>query len=169
MKAAVENPTQSVLEALREEKFDFFTGVADSLVGPIIHHLETDPQAGYIPAAREDLAIGLAAGAYLGGKRPVVLMQNSGLGYCFNALTSLNLIYDIPVLLLVGYRGFGGNDAPEHLVMGRVCEEMLKAVQIPYQVPESNGAGQAIRWAAEQMKQTKKPVAVLFKKGVLVS
>ena len=50
---------------------------------------------------REDSALGLAAGAYLGGRQPVVFMQNSGLGVSMNALVSLHQIYDIPALLAV--------------------------------------------------------------------
>jgi sulfopyruvate decarboxylase alpha subunit len=111
---------------LKGSGFDFFTGVPCSILGGIIKALGTD----YIPSVREDTAIGMASGAYLGGKKPCVLMQNSGLGYSLNVLTSLNLIYKIPVLLLVSYRGFGGKDAPEHLIMGRHCEELVKTFGI---------------------------------------
>lgn len=111
---------------LEELGYDFFTGVPCSLLGGIIEALGE----GYIPAVREDTALGLAAGAYLGGKKPCVLMQNSGLGYSLNVLTSLNMIYDIPVLLIVSYRGFEGRDAPEHIVMGKHCVELLKTAGI---------------------------------------
>lgn len=115
---------------LKKSGFDFFTGVPCSILGGIIKALGED----YIPSVREDTAIGLACGAYLGGKRPCVLMQNSGLGYSLNVLTSLNLIYGIPVLLLVSYRGFDGKDAPEHLVMGKHCVELVRTFEIPSKV-----------------------------------
>jgi phosphonopyruvate decarboxylase len=53
------------------------------------------------------------SGAYLGGKRPLVVMQNSGLGVSLNALGSLHILYELPVLLLVTWRGYQGKDAPE--------------------------------------------------------
>src|SRR5207245_122100 len=77
--------------------------------------LEALPASGYVPAVREDSAVGIAAGAYLAGKKPVVLMQNSGLGVCLNAILSLNAIYAIPALLVVSWRGEGGKDAPERI------------------------------------------------------
>ncbi len=115
---------------LKRSGFDFFTGVPCSILGGIIKALGED----YVPSVREDTAIGLACGAYLGGKKPCVLMQNSGLGYSLNVLTSLNLIYKIPLLLLVSYRGFEGKDAPEHLIMGKHCVELVRTFEIPSKV-----------------------------------
>ena len=116
---------------LKDLGFDFFTGVPCSLLGGIIEALGDE----YIPAVREDTALGIAAGAYLGGKKPCVLMQNSGLGYSLNVLTSLNMIYDIPLLMLVTFRGFEGKDAPEHLIMGKHCVGLVEAFGIPNKVP----------------------------------
>ncbi|MBI3317547.1 MAG: sulfopyruvate decarboxylase subunit alpha [Candidatus Omnitrophica bacterium] len=156
----------SSLEPLKASGFNFFTGVADSLVASIIEALEEDP-AGYIPAVREDLAVGLASGAYLAGRWPAVLMQNSGLGYCLNVLTSLNLIYKIPVLLIVGYRGYRGEDAPEHLVMGAHCEALLKEVGIPVFVPEPGEWERKVSEANEVMRLKEIPAAVFVKPGIL--
>jgi sulfopyruvate decarboxylase alpha subunit len=123
---------------------------------------------GYLPAAREDLAVGMAAGAYLAGKNPCVLMQNSGLGYSLNAFTSLNLIFKIPVLLIIGYRG-AGPDAPEHWVMGRSCTKVLEAVAIPYWVPEKETLIPNTRSAIETMKKEKVPVALLIQTGIFLN
>ncbi|MBI3333367.1 MAG: sulfopyruvate decarboxylase subunit alpha [Candidatus Omnitrophica bacterium] len=147
------------------EGFDFFTGVADSLVASLIEELSATGE--YIPAAREDLAVGMASGAYLAGRRPCVLMQNSGLGYCLNPLTSLNLIYRIPLLLIVGWRGHDGADAPEHLVMGRHCRALLEQVGIPVFVPGPGGLDQAVAQAEGRMRSDRIPAAVLIRPGVL--
>ena len=116
------------LAALDAEGFTHVTGVACSLLAPLISRLLQAEPPRYLSAVREDAAIGLAAGLYLGGGWPCVLMQNSGIGYCLNALTSLNLIYEIPALLMIGYRGYLGKDAPEHLVMGKSCEALLREI-----------------------------------------
>ena len=153
--------------ALDAESFTHYTGVADSLVGPLIARLT---EAGrYWPAVREDAAVGWAAGVYLGGGWPCVLMQNSGVGYCLNALTSLNLIYQIPTLLVIGYRGYQGKDAPEHLVMGRCGEALLREVGIPVQVPEASALPAAIQSSSRWMRQHRTPAAILVKPGVLTS
>ncbi len=154
------------LEALKGRGFNFFTGVADSLIGSLIEELVQDP-AGYVPATREDLAVGMAAGAYLAGKWPCVLMQNSGLGYCLNALTSLNLIYKIPVLLIVGYRGYLGKDAPEHWVMGAHCENLLREIGVPVWVPDAAELPQAVAAADQKMRQDRIPAALLIRPKVV--
>ena len=78
--------------------------------------------------------MGIAAGAWLGSRRPVVLMQNSGLGTSLNALASLSLMYGFPALLLVTWRGFGGKDAPEHILMGEISPRLLELLGIPHRV-----------------------------------
>jgi sulfopyruvate decarboxylase alpha subunit len=154
------------LEALKEKGFNFFTGVADSTLGSLILDLSKD-SPGYVPAPREDLAVGMASGAYLAGQWPCVLMQNSGIGYCLNGLTSLNLIYNIPLLLIVGWRGYEGKDAPEHLVMGAHCKELLEEVGIPVFVPATEDMAETIGKADAAMRASRKPVAVLIRPGVL--
>lgn len=153
-------------EPLRSCRFDFFTGVACSLLAPLIEALEARPP-GYVPAVREDLALGMAAGAYLAGAWPAVLMQNSGLGYSLNVLTSLHLICRIPTLLVVGHRGYQGKDAPEHLVMGAHGREILEAVGIPTFAPEPGGWAEAVERAGAVMQERKIPAAVFLRKGVL--
>ena len=118
------------VKALRDIGFDFFTGVPDTILGGIIATLTEEGL--YTPAVREDEAVALAAGAYLAGKIPVVVMQNSGLGNAINVLASLNLIYRIPCLLLVSWRGFQGKDAPEHLVIGETMPQLLDTLRIPH-------------------------------------
>ena len=116
------------LDSLLDSGFDFFTGVPCSLVKSLIASLEE--RGGYIPETREDAAIGLAAGAYLVGKQPVVIMQNSGLGVCLNALASLSLIYHLPCLLLITWRGYQGKDAPEHIIMGEISPTLLRFLSL---------------------------------------
>jgi len=148
----------------KKNGFNFYTGVPCSLLGALIEHLG-QKKFGYVSAAREDAAIGMASGAFTAGKRPVVLMQNSGLGYCLNVLTSLNLIYKIPVLCLVSYRGFGP-DAPEHLVMGRSCVALLKEVGIETVTPDTLQELEAsVEWADSMLKRRSEPVAIFIKKG----
>lgn len=149
-------------EELKKSGFNFFTGVPCSILGGIITALGED----YIPSVREDTAIGLAAGAYLGGKKPCVLMQNSGLGYSLNVLTSLNLIYRIPALLLVSYRGFEGKDAPEHLIMGRHCVELLKTFEIPSRVCGKDDLKAALAEADRHIEKGR-PYCIFIKEGAL--
>ena len=162
---SVTSAAADCLAALKGCGFDFFCGVADSTIASLISELGED----YLPAVREDLAVGLASGAYLAGRWPCVLMQNSGLGYCLNTLTSLNLIYKIPALLVVGHRGYQGTDAPEHRVMGRHCQALLEQVGIPVFIPDTAGLAQAITQADARMRADRIPAAVLVRPGLLPS
>jgi phosphonopyruvate decarboxylase len=111
--------------------FDFFTGVPCSVISDVIAALERRPRAPWVAAVREDAAVGLAAGAWLAGRRPAVLMQNSGLGTGANALASLSVMYGLPALLLVTWRGYGSTDAPEHLLMGEISPDLLDLLGVP--------------------------------------
>jgi sulfopyruvate decarboxylase subunit alpha len=129
---------QNLVGGLRGLGYDFFTSVPCSLLMPLYQALA---QAGesYLPATREDLCLGLAAGAALAGRRPVVLMQNSGLGVSVNAILSLQKMYALPTLLVVSWRGHGP-DAPEHVEMGALMEPLLATLGIPYRMATADGA-----------------------------
>lgn len=152
---------------LKEKGFNFFTGVPCTILKDIILLLESDPDTTYIPSVREDAAVGLAAGAYLSGKSPVVFMQNSGLGYSLNAIASLNLIYKIPTLIIVSWRGFEGKDAPEHLVMGKISPGLLETTGIPYIILPPEETEKAIDEAVREMENKMIPVAILVRKGII--
>ena len=153
------------VDALRAAGFDFFTGVPCSLVGSVIAELERRHL--WFGETREDAALGVAAGAYLGGRLPVVVMQNSGLGVSLNALGSLHAIYEMPVLLLVTWRGFEGKDAPEHLVMGDVLSRLLDLFAIPHRAPGPDELCGTPAWAADVLRASRRPAAILVRPGVL--
>ena len=103
--------------------YDFFTGVPDSRLKSLIREIE---RSGFehIPALNEGQAIGIAVGAELAGMKSCVYLQNSGLGNCINALTSLCIPHDIHPFLVIGHR----QTLPQHEVMGRVDKEMLELI-----------------------------------------
>lgn len=150
--------------ALQEVGFDFFTGVPCSLIGSVLRALQ---EKGYVPETREDAALGLAAGAYMAGRRPVVLMQNSGFGVSLNAIGSLHQIYEIPCLLVITWRGYGGKDAPEHLVMGRALPELLGSYEIEWRPIGDRPLEEDARWARERFDASRKPVALVVPPGAL--
>ena len=159
--------SQRFLDALEENGFNFFTGVPCSLFAGVTRILDREPRYGYISAVREDSALGLAAGAYLGGRQPVVFMQNSGLGVSVNALVSLNQIYGIPALIVVSWRGQDGKDAPEHLIMGAVMEDFLRLLKIPFALFNPSTLERDVEALTRTLGETRKPVALVVPKGML--
>jgi phosphonopyruvate decarboxylase len=152
---------------LERHGFDFFTGVPCSLIEDLIAVLERGARAPYVAAVREDAAVGVAAGAWFGGRRPVVLMQNSGLGTSLNALASLSLMYGLPALLVVTWRGFGGKDAPEHILTGEISPKLFELLGVPYRVLAAHSLDGDLAWAAEEMDSRRSPVAVLVPPGIV--
>lgn len=147
--------------------FDFFAGVPCSLIEDLIAALEVHPRLPYIPAPREDVAVGLAAGAWFAGRRPAVLMQNSGLGTSLNALASLALMYGLPSLLLVTWRGHRGKDAPEHILTGEISPRLLELLRIPHRVLAADTLEADLAWVVETMDRAMQPVALLVPPGVV--
>lgn len=166
------SPSRRFLDLLEQHGYNYFTGVPCSLFEGVTRILDAEPRYGYLSAVREDSALGIAAGAYLGGRQPVVFMQNSGLGVSMNALVSLHQIYDIPALLVISWRGEGGksgNDAPEHLIMGDVMTPLLQLLRIPFAVFEPPTLAPDIDRLTCTMHETRRPVALVVGKGRLQS
>ena len=153
--------------ALERNGFDFYAGVPCSLIEDVIATLENHSRLPYIAAVREDVAVGLAVGAWFGGRRPAVLMQNSGLGTSLNALASLALMYGIPSLLVVTWRGHEGKDAPEHILMGVISPGLLEMLGIPYRVVSAPSLGSDVAWAAAEMDARMQPIALVVPPGVV--
>ena len=160
------------VESLAKAGIDFFAGVPDSLLKNICAYLtDNSPKAKNIIAANEGAAIGLAAGHYLAsGQIPVVYMQNSGLGNTVNPLMSLTdeEVYNIPVLLLVGWRGEPGkHDEPQHVKQGKVTIPLLDAMGIKNVVmaTEEDALDTQLREGIAYMEETKRAFALVIQKG----
>ena len=163
--------TSKFYKALTDRNIDFFTGVPDSLLKDICAFISDNaPKERHIIAANEGASVGLAVGNYLAsGKLPLVYMQNSGFGNTVNPLLSIadDDVYGIPMLLLIGWRGEPGiKDEPQHVKQGKVSEDLLIAMQIPYQIIDSNSNIDIILdLAVEKAMTDKKPYALLVRKG----
>ncbi len=124
--------TQSFGDSLKQKGFDFYSGVPCSFLKNLINYSINDCR--YVMAANEGDAVAICAGAYLGGHKSVVLMQNSGLTNATSPLTSLNYTFRIPVLGFVSLRGEPGlADEPQHELMGTITDKFLEVMQIPWQ------------------------------------
>ncbi len=112
-------------------------------------------------------AMGMAVGTYaVTGKPSVIFLQNSGLNNIANAQTSLHALYKIPVLLVVSWRGEPGRkDAPEHQIMGKITENYLKLLDIPYEILENNWKKQ-VEKTLKLIKKENRPAALLVKEGL---
>ena len=155
------------ISAAQREGFDFYTGVPCSFLTPLINGVLSDRALAYVGAASEGEAVAIAAGAWLAGRRTVVMCQNSGLGNAVNPLTSLNAPFRIPTLFVTTWRGQPGlADEPQHALMGRITHDLLRLMELEVEDAPSTpeALAPAIRRAVERMEGQGLPVAWVLKK-----
>ena len=115
--------------------FKFFTGTPCSYLKPFINFVIESPDFNFIDATNEGDAIAIAAGATLGGKKSVVMFQNSGLGNAVNPLSSLTHTFKIPMLIIITHRGEPGGppDEPQHDLMGEITIPMVETLKLGWE------------------------------------
>ncbi|MEK6421188.1 MAG: phosphonopyruvate decarboxylase [Burkholderia gladioli] len=160
------------VEAARERGFDWYAGVPCSYLTPFINYVLQDPTLHYVSAANEGDAVALVAGATLGGRRGIAMMQNSGLGNAVSPLTSLTWTFKLPQLLIVTWRGKPGeHDEPQHALMGPITPQMLDTMEIPWELfpTEADQIAPALERAIRHMDETGRPYALVMQKGSVAS
>lgn len=164
------------VNTLKEYGVDFYAGVPDSLLKNICAYITDNlPAEQNIIAANEGGAMGIAAGYHLAtGKVPVVYMQNSGEGNIINPLASLTdkEVYNIPILLVIGWRGRPGlKDEPQHVKQGKVTTGLLNVMGINYAIlPKDEAeAAKQIKTAVDYMKATNECYALVIEKDTFDS
>jgi len=153
---------------LKKLEINFFTGVPDSLMASFSKSLHFDfDNTNHIISTNEGSAIATGMGYYLASNKiPLIYMQNSGLGNIVNPYTSLlhRKIYDIPFLLLVGWRGEPGvNDEPQHVFQGEITSKLLDLLEINYTILDKNSEIQSISKTIQESIAKKKPLALIVK------
>lgn len=157
--------TQAFGNELKKLGYDFYSGVPCSFLKYLINYAINE--CDYVMAANEGDAVAIASGAYLGGKKSVVLMQNSGLTNATSPLTSLNYTFQLPVLGFVSLRGEAGlGDEPQHELMGQITEKMLKLMKVKwaYLSGDMNEAKKQLK-KADKLIAKKETFFFVVKKG----
>ncbi len=161
-------PAAAFVETAKMAGFSLYTGVPCSYVKPFINYVIDAPDLTYVGATNEGDAVAIAAGAELGGKRAIAMMQNSGLGNAVSPLTSLNAIFRIPVLLIVTLRGEPGgpHDEPQHELMGAITTKMLETMNVAWDwfPREESTVATTLEKAVSHMTKTELPFCLVMKK-----
>jgi phosphonopyruvate decarboxylase len=155
------------LEPAVARGFDFWSGVPCSFLTPFINYVVQSERIEYIGAAVEGEAVALAAGAYIAGRKTVVICQNSGLGNAVSPFTSLNHPFRIPTLFITTHRGaIAVDDEPQHVFMGRITGTLLDTVGIRWApFPRTRAAVEPALDAAERwMDDERLPYAFVMEK-----
>ncbi|MGE0483598.1 MAG: thiamine pyrophosphate-binding protein [Gammaproteobacteria bacterium] len=129
---------------------------------------EADPDVDAVALTSEEEGIGLAAGAWLGGRRCAVLMQSSGVGNCINAIGSLTRASALPLLLVVTMRGEWGEANPWQVPMGQAVRPVLEALGVVVlRAEHADDVLPTVGAAARMTFSGGPPVAVLIAQRVI--
>ncbi|MCQ8902681.1 MAG: sulfopyruvate decarboxylase subunit alpha [Methanothrix sp.] len=155
-------PSELVYRGLKSAGIDIVASVPCVNLQELLCLISSDPDIMHIPVTREEEGIGICAGAYMGGRSPAIAMQNSGLGNSINALASLNMLYGIPLLMVISHRGTQGERLVGQIPMGRLTEPLLNAMGITFFRPRPNDAEEMIEAAWSLAVSERHPVAILL-------
>lgn len=152
-------------QSLKRHGVNFATGVPCGVLRHVISNLLNDKDILHVSVNRESEAVGIAAGAYLSGRYPVVYMQNSGLFASSNDIASLLIPYKMPILFVVTYRGCEGEDAVQHFVTGKATGKMLASFGVDFFVYEKQDINDLIDEMFYRMNEASLPSFLLLKRG----
>ena len=156
------NPSLAVYQGMKRAGINFVTSVPCVNLQELFTLVSDDPKIIHVPVTREEEGVGLCAGSWMGRRRPALLMQNSGLGNSINALASLNILYGIPLLMIISQRGGVGEPVIGQVPMGRLTVPLLDAMTIPHFEPQQGEAEETVVKAWSQAAAALRPVAVLL-------
>ena len=150
-----------VFNFLQKNDIENFIGVPDSTLKEFISYGLKKQKI--IISAREEEAIGIASGMCLSGSKSLVFMQNAGFANSLSTITSLVKLYKIPMIFLIGWRGYLKDDAPEHIMIGKIQPKLLKNIELPSKILSETNWEQNCKWALKKIKNDS-PCALIVKR-----
>ena len=149
-----------VLAEMKKHGITHVVWLPDSETNWLYTLMKADPSITLVPVAREGLAFSCAAGIYIGGGKPVILIQNTGLMESGDSMRGWTMGLNIPVVLMVGYRGYTRHGVNKDTA-ATYTEPFLNAFHIQYYLVENSSDASRISVAFEEAQKNKRPVAIL--------
>ena len=140
---------RKILDYLVKNKIQNFIGVPDSTMKYFID--QGFKRKKILIATREEEAIGIAAGYTLSKSNSLVFMQNAGFANSISTITSLIQLYEIPLIFLIGWRGYLKKDAPEHLKIGKIQPNLLKLLDLQGKIITDKNWKASCNWALKKL------------------
>ena len=160
--------SKAVFQGIKAAGITSVSALPETWLGLLLHLAEKDPDITLIQVAKEEEAIGIAAGAYFAGERHLLLMQNHGFLAAINGIVSLAQLYGIPLCMLIAFRGHWGEPCPWHTRGGIVTEGVLRALNIPFEYARDPATvGRQINEAYTFSQSSLSPVALLLTRDLM--
>ena len=146
-----EKTQKEIFKFFAKNKIENFVGVPDSTLKHFIS--EGIKHEKILIANREEEAIGIGTGMILADSPTIMFMQNAGFANSISTITSLVQLYQIPMIFLIGWRGYKKNDAPEHKKIGKIQPELLKSLQLKSKILNLKNWKKNCQWAITENKR----------------
>jgi sulfopyruvate decarboxylase subunit alpha len=156
-----------IRDALIATGIGLVASLPDDWLADLISLVRDDDRFIHVPVAREEEIVGICSGAFFSGVKAVGIMGAAGFLACGHELATLNLMYEIPLLLLMSLRGTPEDPRVYQVVQGRVTLPVMDALGVPYLIVNRPDDIGIITSAYEHARISKRPVAVLFTRGIL--
>jgi len=140
---------REIFDYLVKNKIQNFIGVPDSTMKYFID--QGFKRKKILITTREEEAIGIATGFALSKSNSLVFMQNAGFANSISTITSLIQLYEIPLIFLIGWRGYLKKDAPEHLKIGKIQPNLLKLLDLQGKIITDKNWKSACNWALKKL------------------
>jgi sulfopyruvate decarboxylase alpha subunit len=151
------------LNTLKENDVRLVTYVPDNVLIPLLNGVTADNYFISVGATREDEALGMVAGAWMGGLRGCVMMQTSGFGVIPNALASLIVPYQIPAILVISERGTLGEFNSGQVLVARTMRPTLDSLSITHHtLTDEASMPFMLDRSIKQAIATQSPVAIIL-------
>jgi len=141
-----------------------YVGVPDSTLKHFISRALEKKKI--IITTREEEAIGITTGMSLSRSKSLVFMQNAGFANSLSTITSLVKLYKIPIIFLIGWRGYLKDDAPEHTMIGKIQPDLIKTIELPSKILSENNWEKNCKWALTKI-QNNKPATLIIRREFL--
>lgn len=153
---------QKIADSLIRNKIEFVTTVPCKQLAGVIELVDQDKRFLHVPSNKEDEGMGLCAGAFMGGKRACIIMQNTALGVTINTLVTLIQYYNFPLPMLISYRGEVGERVACQAEMAVHTKALMAQLNIPtYHFHKPDDVDE-LDGILNHAFMAKKPVAILM-------
>ncbi|MEZ4556288.1 MAG: thiamine pyrophosphate-binding protein [Caldilineaceae bacterium] len=160
--------SKAVYQGIKDAGIRYISALPETWLVYLLQLAERDPEMTLVEVAREEEAIGVAAGAYFAGTPNLLLMQNHGFLAAINGIVSLAMLYRLPLCMLIAHRGHFGEPYPWHTQGGIVTEGVLRALNIPFDYARDPlKVGKQIREAHTLSLSSLSPVALLLTRDLM--
>jgi sulfopyruvate decarboxylase subunit alpha len=154
---------KETLTGLIDSGIDFAACLPDSAFQELYMPLSADPKIDYVQVGNEGDGVGICMGAWLGGKKPVLIMENTGFAVTPYALMRGPIPFGVPMLLLIAHRGGFHDQRWFSVPVGWGTTSLLEAMRISYEfVSRINDVRSAVIGAVKSMNSIQAPVAVIL-------